>query len=211
MSRKNEIKNIEIIENKPYITKKEAGLLLEKAGKNLDKKISQLLRNKYLIPLKKGLYTTKIFSLRYKDNFEEYLANVIYYPSYLSLEYVLSKEGILAENVYVFTSVTLKSTRKFTNNFGTFLYQKVKNKLFTGYYLKDYCLDYKIKMASKAKALFDYFYLKNFNMIKNIKDLRLNLTSFKNKDWDEFYFYVNLSQSKKMKKIFKLIKDEYAN
>jgi hypothetical protein len=33
MGRKNEIKNKELIENKPYLTKKELALLLEKCGK----------------------------------------------------------------------------------------------------------------------------------------------------------------------------------
>lgn len=55
MSSKSEIKNIKLIESKPYLTKAELALLLEKKERNLDKKISQLIRNEILIPLKKGL------------------------------------------------------------------------------------------------------------------------------------------------------------
>lgn len=209
MSRKNEIKNKDIIESKPYLTKKELGLLLEKKGKNLDKKISLLLRDKYLIPLKRGLYVAYNFYLKNRQNLEEYLANILYYPSYLTAEYVLAKEGIIPENVYTYTSVSLKATRSFKNQFGNFYYRKIKENLFCGFYQKTYLESYQIKIASLSKALFDYLYFMPFSMAKNVKDLRLNLINFKKEDYEEFFSYVKISQSEKMKKIYQLIKKEY--
>jgi len=207
MGRKNEIKNKELIENKPYLTKKELALLLEKKGKNLDKKISILLRDKYLIPLKRGLYVTYNFYLKNRQNFEEYIANILYYPSYLSGEYVLAKEGIIPEGVYAYTSVSLKATRNFKNQFGNFYYKKIKENLFCGFYQKNYFENYQIKIASRAKALFDYFYFLPLSMVRNINDLRLNLNDFKKEDWGEFFSYVKLSQLKKMEKIYQLLKE----
>src|SRR3989344_1817291 len=142
MSSKSEIKNINLIENKPYLTKIELALLLEKKGKNLDKKISQMMRDDVLISLKKGLYLSRIFYLKNKENIEEFLANIIYYPSYLSTEYVLTKENIIPEMVFSYTSISMKTTRNFNNKFGNFSYKKIKGKLFTGYYLKDYIGNY---------------------------------------------------------------------
>jgi len=208
MSRKSEIKNKNLMENKPYLTKKELELILEKKGKNLDKKISLLIRDKYLIPLKRGLYVAENFYLKNRQNFEEYLTNILYYPSYLTTEYVLAKQGIIPESVYVYTSVSLKVTRTFKNQFGTFYYRKIKENLFCGFYQKPYFENYQIKIATLAKALFDYFYFKPFSMVKNIQDLRLNLINFKKEDFEEFFSYVKLSRSEKMKRIYKLIKKE---
>jgi hypothetical protein len=209
MGRKSEIKNKDLIENKPYLSKIELSLLLEKKRKNLDKKISQLIRDEVLIPLKRGLYTSRIFYLKNKENIEEYFSNMIYYPSYLSLEYVLTKEGVIPEAVFSYTAVTLKTTRRFANKLGQFFYKKIKEKLFTGFYQKDYYEDYKIKIATKAKALFDFLYFKPLKTLKDIDDLRINWENFSSKDLQEFLNYVDLSKSRKMRKIYKFIMKKY--
>lgn len=211
MSRKSEIKYKELIEAKPYLTKKELSLLLSKKGKNLDKKISQLIRDKYLIPLKKGLYTTKIFYLINKTKIEEYLANVIYYPSYLSTEYVLSQEGLIPEAVYSYTSITNKKTKIIKNELGVFIYRKIKNSLFLGYRETSFLDGLTIKKASRAKALFDFFYFKTFKNLQEIEDLRINWDNLKKEDWQDFYQLVMLSKSAKMKKIYNFIAKNYAS
>lgn len=210
MSRKNEIKKQELIENKPYLTKKELSLLLDKEGKNLDKKISLLLRDGILVSLKRGLYVSKIFYLKNKENIEEYLANIIYYPSYLSKEYVLAKQGLIPESVFTYTSVTIKTTRFFKNKLGNFSYNKIKEDLFTGYYLKSFFENYKIKIATKAKALFDFFYFLPFKSAKQIDDLRINWENINKNDIEEFLIYVRLSSSLKMEKIYQLLQKRYA-
>ena len=209
MSRKNEIRNKELIENKPYLTKIELSLLLDKKGKNLDKKITQLIRDETIIPLKRGLYTSRIFYLKNKENIEEYLANSIYYPSYLSMEYVLTKENIIPETVYSYTSVSLKTTRNFTNKLGNFTYKKIKEKLFTGYYQKDYFENCRIKIATRAKALFDFLYFKTEKTLRELGDFRINWQNITSNDLDEFSMYIDMSQSAKIKKAYTLIKKEY--
>lgn len=211
MGRYSEMKNREIIENKPYLSKKELSLLLEKKGKNLDKKISQLLRKDYLVPLKKGLYTTNIYILKTRENLSEYLANILYFPSYLSLEYVLQKEGLIPEAVYVYTSVTLKVPRAFENKLGRFSYRKIKDSLFSGYQQVPFRENYLIKIARKAKALFDYLYLKPLsNRVKQepLSDLRINWDNFSKEDFGEFSSYVDIYSSNKMRKIRKVLKEE---
>ena len=202
-----ELKNIDIIEKKPYLTRSELSLLLEKRGKNLDKKILNLINNDYLIPLKKGLYTTQIYKLQAGGNFEEYLANIIYYPSCLSLEYVLAKEGLIPEGIYVYTSVTMKTTRFFENDFGKFNYRKIKNELFGGYDLYDFEGGLKIKKATKAKALFDYLYFMPFkNDLGNIDNLRINWDLLSEDDLRDFYSWVEISKSNKMERIYGFVK-----
>lgn len=211
MSRNSEMKNKELIENKPYLTKAEMAFLLEKNDKNLDKKISKLMKDDIIIPIKNGLYVSKIFYFKNRENIEEYLANIIYYPSYLSTEYVLAKENIIPEAVFSYTSVALKTTREFNNSLGNFVYKKIKELIFTGYYQKNYFDKYTIKIAKKSKALFDLLYLKPINSLDEIDDLRINWENINELEIDEFFEYVKLSKSKKMARIYSFIKKKYDN
>lgn len=210
MSSNSQIDNRFLLESKPYLTKQEAALLLQKKGKNLDKKILQFLNNGYLLSLKKGLYTSKAYLDKNPPQAREYLANVQYYPSYLSLEYVLQKEGLIPEAVYAYTSVTLKATQTFTNSLGVYIYRTIKEPLFTGYQLVSYNEDYQIKIASRAKALFDLLYLKPLlNTVSGKKqellDLRINWSSLTSGDREEFDTYVDISQSPKMRQVAAII------
>jgi predicted transcriptional regulator of viral defense system len=211
MSSINEIKNQSLLENKPFFTKSEAGLLLDKKGKNLDKKISQLLKKQYLIHLKRGLYTTKIYSDQHKNKLPEFIANTLYYPSYLSLKYVLQQEGMIPEAVYTFTSITLKKTRQFENPLGIFHYRNIKPQLFTGYTQVPFTENYQIKIATKAKALFDYLYLYVFrNQVEQelFIDMRINWENFSQQDLKEFSEFTQISQSKKMAVINKILQQK---
>lgn len=201
------------LESLPYLNKKEAGILIGKKGKNLDKKIDQLMGKGYLSVLKKGLYTTSSFYEKTeKSLYCEYIANILRSPSYISLEYVLSKEGLIPEGVYIITSITIKSTRSFTNFMGTFSYTNLKKSLFLGYKEKIWA-DTTIYLASRAKALFDYLYLKKLININQeiLSDLRLNWNQFTKTDLVEFKDYVDLSKSKKMLTILEIIKKIYVS
>lgn len=212
-----DIKVKNIIEKKPYITKGELGLLFNCKERNLDKKILTMVKNGYLVNLKRGLYTTQAYVSTYLPLVLEYLTNSMYYPSYISSEYVLQKEGMLPEQVYTVTSVTNKNSRMFNNALGNFLYRSIRDDLFCGYTQYDFREDYKIKIATKAKALFDYLYFKNVGRTKKVFtrelffDLRLNWSLFSQKDIQEFGIYTKLSGSKKMSSIYQLIKKNHDN
>jgi predicted transcriptional regulator of viral defense system len=74
-----------------------------------------------ILRLKRGIYTTQTKRTNIKidrevDSYLHYLAtNVLVSPSYLSLEYVLFSYGIIIENVYTTTAITIKTTTKITN------------------------------------------------------------------------------------------------
>lgn len=182
-----------------------------KKGKNLDKKILQLTKNKYLISLKNGLYTTKTYIIKAPTNLGEYISNILYYPSYLSLEYVLQKEGILPESVMVYTAITNKITKRFNNALGQYIYRSIQKSLYIGYREVDFWQGYKTKIATKAKALFDLLYLKQFN--KNsyeelIADMRFNFEVISNNDLDEFGMYVKIINYPKMKRILNILRSK---
>ncbi len=87
-------------------------------------KITQLLRKGIIIRIKKGLY---IFGEPYRRRpySKELLANLIYGPSYISLEYALQYYGLIPERVEAITSVTSGRSRNFTTPAGLFTYRRI--------------------------------------------------------------------------------------
>ncbi|MBU0979043.1 MAG: hypothetical protein ABIJ03_01855 [Patescibacteria group bacterium] len=198
-----------ILNKKPYLTKLELSLLWEKKGKNLDNKIQTLLHNNQLISLKNGLYVSQTYLSQWanKTSYLEFVANILYYPSYLSLEYVLQKENVIPEAVYVYTSITNKLTRHYQNDLGSFSYRSLKPELFTGFEEVNFNGIHQVKIATKVKALFDWLYLKTFAnpLAQEIKyDLRINWQLFNLDDLAEFAQYAQLSKVKKMTRIYEL-------
>lgn len=105
-----------------------------------------------LVRLRKGLYALKETTPN-----EEVIANALYQPSYISLEYALSRFGIIPEMPYTITSVTTKTTATFTALGRDFSYQKIKKAAFTGYG-PEKVGRHTIFIATPEKALVDYLY-----------------------------------------------------
>src|SRR3989339_950440 len=183
----------------------------EKNANTLDANIKYWLNSDDLIALKNGLYT---FSEQYKnevnkDAFLEYAAGQLVTPSYLSLEYIMSKYQLLSEPVRSITSVTNKSTREYKNKLGVFRYYTINPKLFCGYEAK-FIDTAPIMVATKSKAVFDYLYLrfiKNTPINENeIKELRINWENISAKEFDELAGYAVFARSNKIKMAIALIK-----
>lgn len=85
------------------------------------------------------------------------LANKLYQPSYVSLEYALSHWGIIPETVYAVTSATTKASREFAVNGVRYLYARMKPSVFTGYLTK-IIQGRSVLIASPEKAFVDYLY-----------------------------------------------------
>ncbi len=88
---------------------------------NVRDKIGRFLRAGELIRIKKGLY---VFgpSVAREPYSRETLANLIYGPSAISLEYALSRYGMIPERVDTVTSVTTSRNKLFTTPAGIFSY-----------------------------------------------------------------------------------------
>jgi predicted transcriptional regulator of viral defense system len=87
-------------------------------------KISDLLRKGRIIRIKKGLY---VFGDEYRNRpfSREILANLMYGPSYISLDYALQHYGIIPERVEAVTSVTIGRPRRFSTPIGLFTYRMI--------------------------------------------------------------------------------------
>jgi len=199
---------IKAIEPLPYFTINNL-ISIDKDRDYLKRLLYRLKKQNKIIAIKRGIYVHNIYleEIKRKNLFSEYLefiANIIYQPSYLSGEYVLQKYGILSELVNAFTLVSSKKTKKLFNKFGNFKYYHIKKELFVGFKSnqKD---DFLIAEASLAKSLFDFLYFRKniLNSLEQIKELRLNLENLKQKDWQELKKYIEIEDSKKMRKILK--------
>lgn len=201
----------------PCFSKADLRLVYNYSENALNEQIKRALKKQTIIQLKKGLYTTQIYWLKEpnKESFLEFIASRLRYPSYLSLEYILSKNNLLTDITYPITSITIKSSRTYQNSLASYSYSSIKEKLFTGFIKKKY-LKNSYYSATPAKALFDWFYLKK-NLSSNLKkelmeDLRINWDNFSREDFEEFVNYVNISKSQKIAKIAEILKEEiYVN
>jgi hypothetical protein len=92
-------------------------------------KISGMLAKGDIVRVKKGLYILGE-SLRRRPFCRELLANLIYGPSYVSLEYALHYHGLAPERVETITSVTSGRSRTFETPVGAFSYRMIPMEAF---------------------------------------------------------------------------------
>jgi hypothetical protein len=85
-------------------------------------RITRLLAAGDVVRVRKGLY---VFAAPYRKQAvaREQLANLIYGPSYVSLDYALGFHGLIPERVETVTSVAVGRARVFNTPFGLFTYQ----------------------------------------------------------------------------------------
>ena len=88
-----------------------------------------------------------------------YIANKLYEPSYVSLEFALSYHRVIPETVYEITSVTTKATRHFSALGKTYSYRRIKRAAFTGYAIQKQ-RQFGFIIADPEKAFVDVLYFR---------------------------------------------------
>jgi predicted transcriptional regulator of viral defense system len=122
----------------------------------VDQKINELIKSGVIVRVKKGLY---VFGpkVRQVGICKESLANLIYGPSYISMEYALAYHGLIPERVETITSVTSMRDKKFDTPIGSFTYRYLGRKKYP-HEIEQLWVDrqHPILIATPEKALFDY-------------------------------------------------------
>ena len=124
------------------------------------RKLQELQKKGQLIRLKKGFY---VFTKEFigKDFSPQVVANLLYGPSYLSLEYALAYYQLIPERVVTLTSVTTQKNKNFPTPIGRFTYQHLASALYPlGVCLKKNQDGRSFLIATPEKALMDVFSLK---------------------------------------------------
>jgi hypothetical protein len=93
-------------------------------------KITSLLRKNAIIRVKKGIY---VFGPKYarRPFSREILANMIYGPSCISLDFALHYHGLIPERVEAVTSVTTGRGHRFHTPVGLFIYRAIPPEAFS--------------------------------------------------------------------------------
>lgn len=134
-------------------------------------KISSLMKKKLIVRIKKGLY---IFgdSLRNNPVSRELLANLVYGPSYISLDYALHYHGMIPERSEALTSVCLGRSRRFSTPLGLYLYRSIPDSAFhLGIDRMETDTDNIFLMAAPDKALADKIVLTKGTPITSQKEM----------------------------------------
>jgi hypothetical protein len=159
----------------------------------IDQKINELLKSGAIIRVKKGLY---VFgpNTRQKAICKESIANLIYGPSCISMEYALSYHGLIPERVETITSVTPKRNKEFDTPLGRFTYRYLNAEKYP-HGIEQQWIDaqHPVLIATPEKALCDYLVLNDvppFTSEKKAKqflesDLRIDSESWSRFDFKE--------------------------
>lgn len=184
-------------------------------------RIKRALKKGSLLLLKRGLYLNANAQLHESDRIGliEFIASGLQPDSYISLEYVLQKHQMLSfPSIQNITAITTGQTRHYKNFAGNFIYKNIKLACYLGYQEANF-RDQTYLIATKAKALFDYLYLKPEFGSRNEKHLHRQLfqkllfqwENFSEEDFKQFEEYVWKSNSFKMMRLRRVIERYFEN
>lgn len=153
-------------------------------------KVTSLLRERTITRIKKGLYVSDAADSSHSA-IKEVLANIIYGPSYISLQYALHLYGMIPEYAVQVTSVTFKKTKRYQTPAGAFVYRSVPR----AYYVRGVVRrttepDMPYLVASREKALMDMLYfagsLRSMRDVQAylLEDLRIDIETIQSLDID---------------------------
>lgn len=135
-------------------------------------KISELLKSKELVSIRRGLYIPgPKMDLPTPEPF--LIANHLRGPSYVSLESALSYWNAIPERAYEVSSVTIKTSKLYKTSVGRFSYQQLKIPYYS-YGIKhiEYSPKQTILIAAPEKALCDKIVLTPKIHLRSIKQTR---------------------------------------
>jgi len=150
----------------------------------------------YLSRLRRNLYLLNETGME-----EEFvLADQLYSPSYISLESALNYYGFIPDIPLAVTSVSLKKTQTFKNQFGSFLFRQVKPELFFGWQEIKVGKSQSYKIAKPEKALFDFLYL-NQRVFGDHFPEEERFSFSQDFNWPELRKYSRLVKGKKFREL----------
>ncbi|MEW6100882.1 MAG: type IV toxin-antitoxin system AbiEi family antitoxin domain-containing protein [Candidatus Omnitrophota bacterium] len=133
-------------------------------GQNMRNQLLRWQKKGLILRLRRGVYLLNENDRKINPS-RCFLANQIYGPSYISLEYAMNFYGLIPEKVADVTSVTTKKTFSLKNKLGLFIYKHIKSSGFSGFKLLKEPNGLPCLIAVPEKAIIDFLY---FNL-KRIK------------------------------------------
>jgi predicted transcriptional regulator of viral defense system len=170
--------------NWPVISSKDV-IPSGKSGQVVRNQLERWRKSGRIIRLKRGLFILSDSDRRVEPS-RLYLANQLYAPSYVSLEYALSYYSLIPERVNDITSIATRKTMKIINETGTYTYQHVKPDAYRGFEMLKGEDGLTFFIAEREKAVIDFLYF--------------NLSKFKVDDPDIFEESYRFQNTEKLKR-----------
>ena len=127
----------------------------------LKKRVYELKKNGWLIPLRRGLYFISDISSRGFVNISPVvIAGAFNKDSYVSLDSALNHYGLFEQMLRAVSSVTRLKSKKYVFQKNTYQYLKINKKLYFGFKTEN-IEGYYAKVAELEKVILDYLYFKN--------------------------------------------------
>ena len=180
-----------------------------------DDKIGDMVRRGELLRVRKGLYAVAP-EYREAPLSLEIMANILYGPSYLTLEYALSWYGMMPERATELTSVCLGRSREFRSAVGNFSYCSIRKAAYTeGYVLTAIPDGRTFLMATREKALVDIIENRRSIPIRSrkemgtrlLRDLRMDELALMDLDVEKVSQYASRYGSHKTKLLVDFLDD----
>lgn len=144
--------------NKKIFSLNDLKVLTGENTSTISVQLSRLSRSGLVNNPVKGWYTNP-----FNSPSSEELSMVLRAPSYLSMEYALSRHGILSQDVHTLTLITTKLPHTYTSEENIFEYHQISRSLFWGYGNEG-----NVQIAEPEKALLDLIYIRySRNRVKN--------------------------------------------
>ncbi|OVE81158.1 hypothetical protein BVY03_04530 [bacterium K02(2017)] len=146
------------------------------------RKINQLLKSGEIIRVKKGLY---VYGEKFRTEPPSVLrlSNLIYGPSYISLESALSYYQLIPEYPHQITAITSKRNKSYHTPLGQFVYTYLNPKYYgVGYTIKQDSNGNDFLIATIEKAIIDKIWNDRKNILPHdlksylLEDLRMDKT-----------------------------------
>jgi len=154
-------------DQRTVFTIKEISLIINESDlSRLKQKVNYYVRKGYLINIRRGVYIKKEYDI-------EELACKIYIPSYISLEYVLRKAGVIFQYSEKISNVSYLS-RTIEVGPNELVYRKIKNEILinTASVVRN---TNGVNIATPERAFLDILYLNKDFYFDNISGLNIKL------------------------------------
>ena len=179
-------------------------------------RVTTLMKQGVVQRIKKGLY---VFGEGYGKHIysREILSNLIYGPSYISLDYALQFHGLIPERVKALTAVCLGTSKRFETPVGLFTYHHVPVKAFyQGIERIKIDKNRTYLMADAEKALVDKIKSGHGISMQNqldmreylTEDLRINWANLLEMNIKKVEKYAEAYSSFKLRLLLNLLKNE---
>jgi len=178
-------------------------LFPEENLKTIKNNLGRWVEKNLLNRLRKNLY--ELIEQGLKTNIPDvFVANMLYAPSYISLETALSIYSIIPDIAFHVTSLTTLPTREFKNKYGSFFYKSCRKRAFIGYRLMQY-EGFKILIADKEKALVDFLYFSlRQKRLLDFEEERFEKNLLNKLNWEKALEYAKLFNIKTRDKLLEL-------